>query len=240
MERARLVGEIQDFTEKLASRRALVHRYAAEKYYELKYSSIPSEVFSRTRARVDERIGKYVPDAIKRFTSVYDNLLSDNPEDWSNAVHSCRRILQSLADALFPAQEDRTTHVNNKSKVIKLGADAYINRLIAYVEDKSTSERFNEIVGSQLSFLGHRLDAIFQATQKGSHASVDRPEADRYVAYTYLIVGDLLSLTDDKIISAAGAEPPIPEAKSKAPLGRGEIEVSAHRKKRKRNTENKL
>ena len=36
-------------------------------------------------------------DTIKKFTSVYSNLLSENDEDWSNAVHSCRRILQDLA-----------------------------------------------------------------------------------------------------------------------------------------------
>ena len=82
-----------------------------------------------------------------------------------------------------------------KEKVVKLGADAYINRLVAYVEEHSSSERFQEIVGSHMKFLGERLDAVFQAAQKGSHAEiVARIEADRYVVYTYMIVGDLMSL----------------------------------------------
>jgi hypothetical protein len=50
-------------------------------------------------------------------------------------------------------------------------------------------------VGSHLEFIGERLDSVFQAAQKGSHGVVDKAEADRYVVYTYLIVGDILSLT---------------------------------------------
>jgi hypothetical protein len=47
-------------------------------------------------------------------------------------------------------------------------------------------------------FLGDRLDAVFKAAQKGSHADiVTREEADRYVVYTYMIVGDLMSLKLD-------------------------------------------
>ncbi len=59
------------------------------------------------------------------------------------------------------------------------------------------SKRFEEIVGSQMKYLGERLDAIFKAAQKGSHDIITSgQEADRYVIYTYLIVGDLLSLVE--------------------------------------------
>lgn len=86
-----------------------------------------------------------------------------------------------------------------KNKIIKLGKDNYINRIIAYVESQSNSERFTDIVGSNLGFLGDRLDAIFKAAQKGSHDTISsHKEADRYVIYTYLIIGDILSLVEDK------------------------------------------
>lgn len=86
-------------------------------------------------------------------------------------------------------------NINGREQAIKLGSDAYVNRIVAFLEERSTSERFNEIVGSNLSFIGNRLDSVFQATQKGSHANiVTQEEADRYVVYTYLIVGDVLSL----------------------------------------------
>lgn len=184
--------------QRLSSRRTLIHSYVLRRHYELKYSSIADDIFSRTREKVDSAIGLHVPTAVQKFSAVYENLQSDNPEDWSNAVHSCRRILQDLADSIFPAQADRTTGVGVKTKTIKLGADNYINRLVTFISDRSTSERFNEIVGSHLQFVGDRLDSIFKAAQKGSHAIVTKEEADRYVVYTYLVVGDILTLLGER------------------------------------------
>ena len=142
------------------------------------------------------KIGGAIPGAIQKLSAVYDNPQSENPEDWSNAVHSCRRILQDLADAVFPpTSEVRTKEIDGREREIHLGPAHYINRIIAFVEDSGASRRFAEIAGSQLSFLGDRLDSVFRASQKGSHATiVTREEADRYVVYTYLIVGDILSL----------------------------------------------
>ena len=191
-ERLNLRTAISLATERLASRRALIYGYVIRRHYELKFSGVAQDVFSSVRDAVDRDIGDLVPSAVRKFTAVHENLRSDNPEDWSNAVHSCRRILQDLADAVYPPQfVKRVTH---NGKEINVGSDAYINRLVCFVEDNSRSERFNDIVGSHLQFLGDRLDSIFQATQKGSHSVVGRAEANRYVVYTYMIAGDILSL----------------------------------------------
>ena len=183
-------------SKRLASRRTLIYQYALLKHYELKFSGIADDVFERIRQRVDATIGQKIPDAVQRLTAVYDNLRSENPEDWSNAVHSCRRILQDLADAVFPpTDQDRIVEAGGKPKSVRLGPDNYINRIMAFVQDAGSSERFQDLVGSHLRFLGDRLDSVFLAAQKGSHTTlVSREEADRYVVYTYLLVGDILSL----------------------------------------------
>ena len=194
-ERSNIRRQMRIASERLASRRTLIYSYAARKHYELKFAGLVDDVFGRIRSSVDASIGLVVPDAVKKLTAVYDNLKSDNPEDWANAAHSCRRVLQDLADAVFPARgETRTRSVNGKEIEIKLGAEQYINRLVAYVEDSSESSRFSEIVGSHLRYMGDRLDALFGAAQKGSHATVTMEEANRCVVYTYLTVGDILSL----------------------------------------------
>jgi len=194
-ERQQIRDSASQAAKRLSSRRAMIYRYALKKHYELKYSGIADDIFSRIRVRVDSAIGDFVPGAVNKLAAAYDNLISENPEDWSNAVHSCRRIMQDLADAVFPPTEDRKIQINGKEIIIKLGKDNYINRIMAYVTDHSNSERFEEIVGSHLRFLGERLDSVFQAAQKGSHDMImTREEADRYVVYTYLIVGDVLSL----------------------------------------------
>jgi hypothetical protein len=195
LERKRIMDNAATASRRLSARRSFIYSYVLSKHYELKYSGIADDIFSRTRERVNEVIGALVPEAVQKLSAVHDNLRSENPEDWSNAVHSCRRILQDLADVLFPAQEDRIKEINGKQRTIKLGKDNYINRLSAFVEDNSDSGRFQGIVGSHLGFLGDRLDSVFQAAQKGSHEHIiSKEEADRYVIYTYLVVGDLLSL----------------------------------------------
>ncbi|MNJ55071.1 hypothetical protein D3C77_505450 [compost metagenome] len=179
----------------LADRRAYIYNFVSGIHYELKFSSVSDDIFQRTRVKVDKKIGDIVPGAVKKFAAVYENLVSENDEDWANAVHSCRRILQETADALYPAREDKVIGVGKNQKTIKLGADSYINRLVAYVEENSNSDRFNEIVGSHMKYLGERLDSIFKAAQKGSHHVIaSQDEADRYVIYTYLVIGDILQL----------------------------------------------
>lgn len=179
----------------LGKRRAYIHNFVANVYFELKFSAVASDVFERTRVKVDRRVGQLIPQAVKKFTAVYDNLLSKNDEDWSNAVHSCRRILQDAADVLYPARENKVITSGKKPIEVKLGVDNYINRLVAYAEENSDSARFKAIVGSHIKYLGERLDSIFQAAQKGSHNVItSQDEADRYVIYTYLIIGDILEL----------------------------------------------
>ena len=66
-----------------------------------------------------------------------------------------------------------------------------------FIQDNSDSERFRDIVGAHLSFIGNRLDSIVEGANKGTHDTiVARNEADRYVVYTYLLVGDVLALID--------------------------------------------
>ena len=191
-ERQGLRNQITLASKRLSSRRALIHQFASRRHYELKFSDAAQNVFSSIRETVDRGIGELVPAAVQKFASVHDNLRSVNPEDWSNAVHSCRRILQDLADVVFPPRSEERTAQGGRR--IKLGPDNYINRLVCFAEDNSGSDRFKDLVGSHLSFLGDRLEAIFKAAQKGSHSVVRQEEANRYVVYTYMVVGDILAL----------------------------------------------
>jgi hypothetical protein len=197
-ERRGLRSSISTKSSLIAKRRAFIYEYVSSVFYEIKYSSISDDIFSRIRKRVDIKVGTLIPDAVQKFSAVYENLSSENTEDWSNAVHSCRRILQDTADVLYPPRENKEVKSGNRTQTIKLGPDNYINRLMAYVEENTSSKRFEEIVGSHMKYLGERLDSIFKAAQKGSHDIISsKDEADRYVIYTYLVVGDILQLQDE-------------------------------------------
>ncbi|NEX10633.1 hypothetical protein GII83_10230 [Bacillus subtilis] len=149
-------------------------------------------MFKRKRKTVDTVLKEICPEAIQKFISVYENLNSTNDEDWANAVHTCRRIIKEVADSLYPPSDEPISL--SGGKIIKIGEDQYINRLIQYIDSKSTSEKFSSIVGSHLKFIGERLDGVHEAANKGTHAEVTLDEAERYIIYTYLVIGDILSL----------------------------------------------
>jgi hypothetical protein len=197
-ERQSLRNQASLASKQLASRRSFIHRYAYNVHYQLKFSGVASEVFSRIRNRVDSSIGELVPDAVRRLAAVYDNLRSENPEDWSNAAHSCRRILRDLADTVFPPKsEPRIAIVQGKETSIGLGPEQYVNRIMCFIEDNVESATAIAIIGSDLKFLGDRLDSVLAGAQKGSHTDiVTREEADRIVVHTYMILGEVLALKE--------------------------------------------
>ncbi|MFE7065011.1 hypothetical protein ACFVAD_23055 [Sutcliffiella sp. NPDC057660] len=190
-ERNGIANQIKVLTEKIEKVRASFYDYVFNVNYELKFSDINESIFNKKRLFVDKRLAEISPEAVTRFVSVHENLRSTNSEDWANAVHSCRRILKDIADALYPP---RAEPIIVKGKTIKVGEDQVINRIIQYVDSKSHSARFEELIGSHLKYLGERLDSIYGAANKGTHADVSLEEAERYIIFTYLLIGDLLAL----------------------------------------------
>lgn len=150
-------------------------------------------VFSRFRKEADKKLETLAPSILEKLFSVYGNLDSENPEDWANAVHSCRRILVDLADALYPPRKEPAI-VGGKE--IKVGEEQYINRLVQFIAGKSESKTYKDVVGADLANIGKRLDAINDAVCKGTHTEITKNEASRYIIHTYLLISDIVALMD--------------------------------------------
>ncbi len=191
-ERNNLQKRFQEVSEILAHRRSFIYEYITKTYLELNYSKIAEDIFSAIKQNVDQKIGEIVPESLEKLVAIYENLTSENPENWSNAVHICRRILKDLADAIYPPTKNIKKGIDGKSH--KLGEEQYINRIIEFINQKSESETYIKIVGSHLRFIGDRLESILKGSHKATHAKIDREEANRIVVYTYLLVGDILNL----------------------------------------------
>lgn len=194
VERNAIVNSImknQSILQKVTGR---LYAYVLQIYNKLMYGNTIEDTFTRARLQVNDELSKLCPKAVEKFVSVYANMDSDNPEDWANAVHSCRRILLDLADALYPSQ-DEPIIVNGKK--IKVGQDQYINRLIQFINGKAGSKTYAEVVGTDLSSIGMRLDAINEAVCKGTHVDVSKDEASRYIIHTYLLISDIISIRND-------------------------------------------
>jgi hypothetical protein len=192
MERTTLKQSIIEKSRKLQLLKNGYYSYVLSVYNERRLEDITENIFQKKKFLVDERLTKDVPEAIQKFVAVYENLKSDNSEDWANAVHSCRRIIKDVADMLYPAS-DVDIDIGG-GQTIKLSDDKYIARLKQYIKEKSDSGKFTAVVGSHLDYIGDRIDSLYRSSNKGTHDKVEQDEAERYVIYTYLLLADVLSL----------------------------------------------
>ena len=192
-ERNSIVNDISENVTRINKVKGCLYAYVLNIRNNLVYGNIVEDVFTRFRGIADRKLQSICPESIKKFMSAYENLQSDNSEDWANAVHSCRRVLKDLADNLYPPTEDKQV----KGKTIKLGEEQYINRLIQFIDDNSSSKAYKAIVGTSLASIGERIDAVYNSSNKGTHADVTKSEAERYIIYTYMLVGDILTLQEE-------------------------------------------
>lgn len=205
IERMALPRAISIIAGKIGKLKAAYYSYALGVYYKLKFAAITEEIFNRMRKKVDEKLQRICPDALKKFINAYENLKTGEDEDWANAVHSCRRILKDVADSLYPlSDQEVTTRSGDK---VKLDEEHYVLRLIEYVKSQSKSETFTNVVGSTLDHIGSRIDSVYKSSTKGTHTKVEKEEAERYVIHTYLLIGDVLSLEGEEEISKAEKTP---------------------------------
>jgi len=192
LERLELRQLITEKAKKIDQLKVMYYNYALEVFYKLKFGNLAEEIFEKRKLFVEKFLGEILPETLQKFISVYENLNSEQQENWANAVHSCRRAIKDVADYLYAPSEQLIEGEDGVK--IKLDDDHYIARLKEYIKGKSSSKTFKSIVGSHLSYIGDRLNVIYKASTKGSHEKVTKEEAERYVIYTYLLLGDILSL----------------------------------------------
>lgn len=197
LERAGLREKIINSSKKLDQLKSGYYNYVLGVYYELKFKNITESIFQKRKIIVDKALSEHLPETFEKFVSVYQNLKSEKSEDWANAVHSCRRIIKDIADFLYPAT-DKKIEIG-EGKGVKLNDENYIARLKQFIKENNESDAFTGVVGSHLDFIGDRIDAIYKSSTKGSHAKVNQKEAESYVMYTYMLIGDVMDLYNSTI-----------------------------------------
>ncbi len=169
------------------------HNYLSNTEKQLLYGQIHSDIFDKNRNYVEIKLGEICPDAMKKFISAYRRLQEDEPESRAQALTSCRRLLKSFADTLYPSRPDPVKCEDGETRI--LTDDKYISRLWQYIFENTKSSRSNELVIAELHDLGNRLDKIYNLASKGTHADVSDFEANQCVIQTYLLIGDILKIS---------------------------------------------
>lgn len=162
-----------------------LYRYASATLSRLLFASVPEQVLASTRAKVDAELAEKCPQALEKFATAYEELRGSSSENWTNACLAVRRVLLDFADAVYPPREEP---VDGR----KVGKEEYVNRLWAYAKEHISSDSRREMALAELGDLGSRIDAVYRQSSKGVHAAVERDEAERIIARTYLLIADLL------------------------------------------------
>lgn len=176
----------------LARVRQRVVDYLSKTERQVMSGQLKADVWERNRAFVDDRLRAVAPEALEQLEGAYRRQAERDPEARSQALTSCRRVLKSLADALYPATERLVEGADSVRR--EMTDERYIRRLVQFVTERTRRSRSREVLTSEVREWGRRLDSLNALASKGVHASVSEAELDQCVIQTYLTVGDLLRI----------------------------------------------
>lgn len=185
IERGAITSGVQSSVKTLAAYKTKTYNFVMGIYTRWQFGNIAESVFEKKRNRIEPVLPEIVVDIQSRLNSVEQNLRSENPEDWKNAVSSCRALLMDLSNKLMPPKSDE-----EKGK--------YITRLQTYLFPMPSKTK-KAVVKTLLDEMKHRIEHTMDLTQGGAHH--DRPEkekAEDVVLYTYLILGEIAEIYNSR------------------------------------------
>lgn len=192
-----LLKDITEDERKLSLLRAQYYDYVSKKHIELSFSNTTADVFSIYREKVDNYFAKFPTEITSKLRAIDDKINSDNPELYSQALTTCRRLFEDVADELFkihfPNYKGKM-YKTKSGKEIDVSGEHYKNKLSAVIEklqDKSTNKC---LVGSSIIYLIDRMDNLINLQCKGVHNEISKDDAMQCIIHTYICLGDVLSL----------------------------------------------
>lgn len=171
-----------------------VYEFLSTTEHQLVYGQINSDIFERNRRYVDARLHEIAPESLEQLVAAYRRSGEGETEARSHALLSCRRILKSFADKLYPPSAEPVEGPDGKTR--KLTEEKYISRLWQFVAERVKGRTAGDLLLAQVSDLGNRIDRIYDLASKGVHADVSEFEVNQAVIQTYLLIGDILRLAD--------------------------------------------
>lgn len=170
------------------------HEYCVKLSNKYKYSDTSSSCFDLLKNAVDDKLLDLEPELAQQLMLAFKGISSKSSEEWSQALTSCRRLLEALADKLYPPNDK----IINK-RTFK--ANQYINRLWQFMSESIESESNRDLAKIHVDYLGSWLEKNYKMTNKGVHADVSQLEATRVVFHLYLMLSDILDYLDSSQVS---------------------------------------
>ena len=173
------------FTKRIVSAvRGEIQSFATKVYHEHLFIGQAETIFESYKAEIDALLLAKAGIAFDRMPKAFERLSTGDPEAVSHALTTCRRVIDSFADSVFPASA-QPFRIGDES--IEVGERHTRNRIRAYIYSR---------IGrcSRYERLSKSLGALYDRVSAGVHSDVDGGEAKALVLQTYLFLGELLSL----------------------------------------------
>ena len=161
-----------------------IHDFVSGVYYERIFSGLSESIFETYKSSIYTLLTGKCNDVLEKIPSIFERLSNGESEAVSHALTTCRRIIDSFADAIYPPNKEGTEIGGN---ILDLGADKYQNRINAYISENTSSTSRKDKLRSSLKHLYKRLSA-------GVHSDVSINEAKALFLEVYLFLGEVLSL----------------------------------------------
>lgn len=163
---------------------AQMHSFVSEIYYEKQFDNLSESIFERYKRDIDTLIGETCGDVLEQIPSVMARLAEGDQEAISHALTSCRRVIDSFADAIFPPQEGTIEIGGNQ---LSLSENKHQNRINAFIHQRVDSDSRKKRFRQNIANLYDRVCA-------GVHNDVTVEEARALFLNMYLLIGEILHL----------------------------------------------
>jgi hypothetical protein len=105
-------------------------------------------------------------------------------------MSTCRRLIDAVADAKFPATEEPYKQLGDQP--LSVNEANVLNRLNAYIH-------LHGIAGGRAARLRRSLSDIYGRVSTAVHADIDPHEARHVFLATYVLLGEILTLPDHAV-----------------------------------------
>ncbi len=161
------------------------HNKSTQLYKKVVFSDAPHTVFDVLKSEIDDKLLDLDPELAEKLMIAFRGVMTNKPEEWSQSLTTCRRLIKNLADDLYPP-------INGKIDGRSLDETHYMNRLWMFMDNSIESESDKELAKKHVLFIGNYLESLHNKTQKGVHSTLTRYESIKVVIHIYMIIGDIL------------------------------------------------
>ena len=168
---------------------ARLHQFVSEVYYSLAFEGLSESIFEKYKSEVDALIAESCGGVLDQMPAVIDRLAEAQPEAVSQALTTCRRIIESFADSVFPPTKET---IEIDGNILNLGPAKHQNRINAYVHQHTESQ-------TRKKRLRQNLANLFDRVSTGIHTDVTLEEAKALFLNTYLLLGEILHIGKNNV-----------------------------------------